>query len=67
MAHHLGPLVMTFGGAAALFVYRREIQDALERFNRRGPGPPTGPLPANDSLFLLRRKRRSKKDPVPRY
>jgi hypothetical protein len=56
MMHHLGPWVMTFGGAAALFVYRRELQDALERFHHRGPRPPTGLIPANDS-FLLRRKR----------
>jgi hypothetical protein len=65
MAHHLGPLIMTFGGAAAVFVYRRNIQDALERFNRRGPGPPTGLLPANDSFFL--RRKRSRKDAAARY
>ncbi|HWE00224.1 MAG TPA: hypothetical protein VG345_14330 [Bryobacteraceae bacterium] len=65
MAHHLGPLIMTFGGAAALFVYRRDIQDALERLGRRGPRPPSAPLPANDSFLLLRKH--SRKDPAPRY
>ena len=49
-------LAVMLVATAALAVYRREIQQALERFNRRGPGPPTGPLPANDSFLLLKKQ-----------
>lgn len=49
-------LLMMASAAVALFSYRRQIQDALNRFNGRGPRPPSSPLPANDSA-LLRRKR----------
>jgi hypothetical protein len=48
--------------AGALAIYRREIQQALEQLNRRGPGPPTGLLPANDS-FLVSRKRPGRRLP----
>jgi len=50
-------LASMLAAGAALVVYRRQIQQALERFNRRGPRPPTDPpLPANDSSLLLRKR-----------
>ena len=53
-------LAVMLVATAALVVYRRQIQEALERFNRRGPRPPTTPLPADDSVLL--RRKRPKKD-----
>jgi hypothetical protein len=51
-------LASMLAAAAAIVFYRRQIQEALERFNRRGPRPPTGPLPANDAFVVLRRRTR---------
>jgi hypothetical protein len=65
MAQYLVPLIVTFGAATAFFIYRREIEEAIDRFNHRGPRPPFGPLPANDSFFL--RRKRSRKDPALPY
>ena len=56
LQHSLVNILVALGGAIALVIYRTEIQDAVSRFNRRGPGPPSAPLPADDS-FLVRRKR----------
>ncbi len=53
---HLTRLTVILAGLAAAVVYRREIQQALERFNRRGPGPPMGPVPADDSFLLLKKR-----------
>lgn len=55
---HLTRLALILAGVAAAVIYRREIQQALEQFNGRGPRPPTGPLPANDSVLLLRKRTR---------
>jgi len=52
MPHDLlqfAPLASMLAAAAIVF-YRRQIHEALERFDRRGPRPPTGLLTANDSL-----------------
>ena len=53
---HLTRLALVLAGIAAAVAYRREIQQAIERLNGRGPGPQTGPLPANDSALLLRKR-----------
>jgi len=55
---HLMRLAVILAGLGAMVIYRREIQQALERFNGRGPRPPTGPLPANDSFLLLKKRAR---------
>jgi hypothetical protein len=57
---HLTRLALILVGLAAAVIYRRDIQQALELFTGRGPRPPTGPLPANDSVLLLRKPARPK-------
>ena len=36
---------LMLSAGAALWIYRREIEDAFNRFNGRGPRPPCHPLP----------------------
>ena len=39
-----------------LYWKRRELAEAIDRINRRGPRPPIHPLPADDSGVLNRRR-----------
>jgi hypothetical protein len=43
----------------AVFLYSREIAEALRNLRGGGPRPPSHPLPGNDD-FILRGKRRPK-------
>lgn len=43
-------VVMVLGAGVALWLYRQEFQDAINRFNGRGPRPPSHPLPVEKKL-----------------
>jgi hypothetical protein len=44
-------------GTGLLFLYSRQIGEALRNFRGGGQRPPSHPLPGDDG-FILRRKRR---------
>ncbi len=45
-------------GTGLLFLYSRQIAEALRNFRGGGPRPPSHPLPGDDG-FIVRRKRRA--------
>jgi hypothetical protein len=50
-------LASAFAGTGLLFLYSRQIGEALRKFRGGGPRPPSHPLPGDDG-FIVRRKRR---------
>ncbi len=51
-------LILATTGTALMFLYWREILEALRNWRGGGPRPPSHPLPSNDELILTRRRRR---------
>jgi hypothetical protein len=45
-------------GTGLLFLYSRQIAEALRNLRGGGPRPPSHPLPADDGVVLLRKRRR---------
>jgi len=50
-------LASAIAGTGLLFLYSRQIGEALRNFRGGGPRPPSHPLPGDDG-FIVRRKRR---------
>jgi hypothetical protein len=49
-------LASAIAGTGLLFLYSRQIGEALRNFRGGGPRPPSHPLPGDDG-FIVRRKR----------
>jgi hypothetical protein len=53
-------LASAVAGTGLLFLYARQIGEALRNFRGGGPRPPSHPLPADDGVVVLRKRRLTK-------